>query len=672
MTKQLEEQLIRQYGSLQQVPKELSAFLKIVDRTYQAHDEYAQELTDTKTALLNVLEDFQHAKEETARSERFAQTVIDSSLDLITLTDPMGVIIAENRAVERLMGYKYKENVGKNVFNFIHPDDRARVMAEYAKGIEDPSYTSIVRYRSRTKDGTYKYFESWGKNLLSDDAIKAILVNSRDVTERMEAEQQLLVQESRFKAIIENGNDLIQIVDKDAQVKYAGPSITHMLGYDMTEVLGKWVGDYIEPSDLEPVKQAFIEAIPKEGAILRGRVRVRHKNGSYVHMEYSIQNLLHIPSIAGLVVHLNDISERIHSEERNDQLISIIERAPLFIGTSDRDGRVIYLNTAGREMVGLSASADVRDMNIQALHPEWAYNLLTSQGIPEAISKGFWTGHTAILGPKKEEIALVQTVVANKDAHGKVLYLSTIARDVSSEIQAEARIKELDFLKNKFIQIVSHQFRTPLNAIRWNLEALLSDEVGTLKPEQKEFIRVTHDANTDVINRIGDLLTALDIEEGRVFLQKDQVALESILASVVAEWTKKCDLKSITCEYIKPEQPLPLFSGDPEKIRMALNKLIENAIVYTPEHGKVRVALEIKSKVARITVEDSGIGIPKNEQPRMFERFYRASNAFPMKPDSSGLGLTIAKYFVEQHGGKIGFTSKEGKGTSFWIELPLR
>ena len=257
---------------------------------------------------------------------------------------------------------------------------------------------------------------------------------------------------------------------------------------------------------------------------------------------------------------------------------------------------------------------------------------------------------------------------SSNDYLGRIWYF----RDITERQKTVEKIKELNELRNKFIQVVSHQLRTPLTSMRWNLESLLNDSFGKITSEQKDIVRLTLEANTIVINRIRDMLTVLDIEEGRLgTVNKQEASLNSLLDSVLADFKKKIEIKNIDFKYNPPKTLVPAINVDLEKIREVFEKLIENAIDYTKEKGRISIMFDKLDGFIRFEITDTGIGIPTAEQSHMFQRFYRGSNAFAMKQDASGIGLYIAKYFVEQHGGKIGFSSKEGFGSTFWFKLPV-
>ncbi len=245
-------------------------------------------------------------------------------------------------------------------------------------------------------------------------------------------------------------------------------------------------------------------------------------------------------------------------------------------------------------------------------------------------------------------------------------------RDITETKKTESRLKGLDDLKTQFIQTVSHQLRTPINITRWNLEVLLSGKHGHLSEHLKEILNSSLEANYEIIKILDDILTALDIEEDRLTnLKKTDTSLEDLWESVVQDLKSKYEIKNIHYSFESPEKPLPILQIDSEKIKIVLKNLLDNAIIYTKEKGKIKVSLKQVDEKIIFKITDSGIGIPKEEQENIASRFFRASNASVLHPNATGLGLFIAKYFIKQHGGEFGFKSTEKKGSTFWFELPI-
>jgi len=229
---------------------------------------------------------------------------------------------------------------------------------------------------------------------------------------------------------------------------------------------------------------------------------------------------------------------------------------------------------------------------------------------------------------------------------------------------------EVEEIKTRFLEIISHQLRTPLTAVRWNLEALLKGDMGPLTKRQQDMLRITSENYQGILAMLSDWVEALEVERGLLQLNPEPVDLRAFMLGVSDDFKELAKLKRQRFTASLPRS-VARVQADKLKLRFVMGKLLSNAMAYTPEGGRVSLRVRSEDGRARIEVEDTGVGIPYEEQPKIFDKFFRASNAAMMQPNASGVGLFVAKLIVGAHGGTIGFRSEEGKGSAFWILLPL-
>ncbi len=233
------------------------------------------------------------------------------------------------------------------------------------------------------------------------------------------------------------------------------------------------------------------------------------------------------------------------------------------------------------------------------------------------------------------------------------------------------RLKEVDQMKTEFISVASHQMRTPLSATKWVLRMILDGDLGPLNTQQREMLNKGYQTNERMILLINDLLNVSRIEEGRFQYRFVHMSLEEVVENVIQEMAETIKNKEITFEYRKPKSPLAKVNIDPQKIHLILQNLIDNSLKYTPPGGKVTVELHQADNRLICSIADNGVGIPREQQGRIFSKFFRADNVVRMQTDGSGLGLFIVKNIIEKHHGSVWFESIEGRGTIFYFSLPI-
>ncbi|KKS94600.1 MAG: PAS/PAC sensor hybrid histidine kinase [Candidatus Collierbacteria bacterium GW2011_GWB1_44_6] len=249
------------------------------------------------------------------------------------------------------------------------------------------------------------------------------------------------------------------------------------------------------------------------------------------------------------------------------------------------------------------------------------------------------------------------------DDKENLLFFVGIERDLS-------KFRAIEKMKTEFISLASHQLRTPLSGVKWFVEMMLSGDAGKLTDLQTKYLSKIKESNEREIQLVNALLNVSRIESGRIIILSKKTNLKNLVESVVADIKVNIGGER-NIEYDIGEN-LPEVEVDPDLIKHVYNNLLSNAVMYSNPGGKIEIKVYPKDGRILTEIKDNGIGIPKAEQPRVFEKFFRASNATKKVTEGTGLGLYLTKTIVESSGGKIWFTSAVGRGTTFKFWLPLK
>ena len=334
---------------------------------------------------------------------------------------------------------------------------------------------------------------------------------------------------------------------------------------------------------------------------------------------------------------------QVQSERR--QLETILQQTEDGVLITDPQDRLLLINRTAQEAFGLNQDAALLHPLTEAVpHPE----LLALYARRDTPSPQLRRAEVTLADGR-----VFHTHLTPIEGVGHVV----VMRDIT-------HLKELDRIKSEFVTTVSHDLRSPLTTILGYVD--LIERGGPLTPQQHEFLRRVQDSTQSITALITDLVHLGRIEAG-LDTQQDLVDLSALAGYAADSLRLRSENKGIHLEVDLPPD-LPAVAGNPVRLRQMINNLIDNAIKFTPENGRVTVSTHLEENQVLLLVSDTGVGIPTPEQPYIFNKFYRASNV--EDGTGSGLGLSIVKSIVEVHGGRIWVESTVGEGSTFTVVLP--
>ncbi len=371
---------------------------------------------------------------------------------------------------------------------------------------------------------------------------------------------------------------------------------------------------------------------------------------------------------------IRDQAERLGTMLRKEQeeasrSQAILEAVADGVVVTGSDNRITFLNSSATAILGLNTDK-VIDQSLDAFGGifgkaagTWMQTINDWSNDPASYQVGDSYAEQIELEDGRIALVHLAPVILQNDFLGTV----SIFRDITHEV-------EVDRLKSEFVATVSHELRTPMTSIRGYVDILLMGAAGALNENQTHFLGIVKN-NTERLNiLVNDLLDISRIEAGRVTLSPQPLDLRDVAEDVLADMLRRSQEENKPLAFsLDAAKNLPRVHGDAERVRQILGNLVDNAYHYTPENGQITVHLQaVNGSEIQVDVEDSGVGISKEDQVRIFDRFYRGEDPLVLATPGTGLGLAIVRQLVEMHNGRIWLESEgEGKGSTFSFTLPV-
>lgn len=347
---------------------------------------------------------------------------------------------------------------------------------------------------------------------------------------------------------------------------------------------------------------------------------------------------------------------------------SVVDTSSNGVVVLSKQGKILYANKMAEKLTGLKES-EVLNKN----HKDILRFVSSKSGreLNSAIDKAIKSGKSkkslsvnSILLNKNGSTVAVAISINQLRKKNKSFGVSLIFKDITRE-------KEIERSKTEFVSLASHQLRTPLATVNWYAEMILSGDAGKITAEQKKYIEEIYHGNQRMIELVNDLLNVSRIDLGTIIIAPEPVNFKEVVEGVLSELYPQTKNKKIKIEK-KYDANIPDIILDPKLVRIICQNLLSNAVKYTPKNGKVSLIIKKDNSKLTLQVSDTGIGIPRKQQAHIFSRLFRADNAKEKLTEGTGLGLYIAQLAVNKFNGKIWFESEEGKGTTFYVTIPLK
>jgi PAS domain S-box-containing protein len=604
-------------------------------------------------------------------SERRFRALIEHSADGIVLLGREATILYASPSTERILGYDAGELIGLNIFNIVHPGDVESVRARFEDSLERPGVVVQQRLRVLHKDLSWRWIETVGSNLLAEPDVQAIVVNYRDITERVQAEEQL----RKLSRAIEQSPTSVMITDLTGALEYVNPKFTEVTGYTLEEVRGM-NPRFLKSGEMSPEEYRQLWESIKAGGEWHGELHNKKKNGELFWESASISPVL---DEHGVVTHYVAIKEDVTASKRAEaelrlrtRLIDLAHDAILI----RQPGNVIsYWNNGAERIYGWTKDQALGQISHELLKSQFPERLAEIDAT--LLREGTWEGELVRVRADGQLVVISSRWVIDRNGHerGAMPIL-----EISSDITARKRVEEVLRCLNgelarqasqlarsnreleQFAYVASHDLQEPLRMVASYLELVAERYKGRLDEKADKFIAYAVDGATRMKRLIDDLLGYSRVST------RAQPAEVIDVGAALEEATKNLGKVIAEKEAVVTWDVLPTVVVNRTHLVQLFQNLIGNALKFCVELPRIHVGAQRDEQAWVFSVRDNGIGIAPEHRERIFQIFQRLHGRD--KYAGTGIGLAICKKIVEQYGGRIWVESQPGKGSTFFFTLP--
>ena len=576
-----------------------------------------------------------------------------------------GYFIEVNQAVERILGYSINELMSKPLKDFIHPEDWQKTINEISLR-NNTNQGSFFENRYLCKDGTYKWM-SWNGTEADKNGI--VIAIGSDITDRKNNEVQLLESEKKYRTMIETSNDLIWMLNKDANFTFINSKAEKATGYLLNNLKGKPFYAFVEKDELLFLKNVFHKALSGESVSYEMTLKTIY--GNTLTLAVNTVPLFIHGKLSSIFSFARDITHRKKSE--------------LLLKESEE--RFKALHNASFGGIAIHNKGLIKDCNqeLSKISGYTVQELIGMDGllciaeksrplVKHHIQSNYTKAYEAVgLRKNGEEfpLRLQGKMIPYKGENMRVVEF----RDITEQKKAEEKLNkalekalESDKLKSAFLSNMSHEIRTPMNGILGFINLLNKPNLS--QSQISEYSAIINKSGDRLLNTINDIIDISKIEAGEVVISTTETSINTIIDELYTFFLPEANHKGLTLK-LEPSIAKEKLSinTDSHKLHGILTNLIKNAIKYTNE-GHITIGYSLKDHFIEFFVKDTGIGIPKNRLKAVFNRFEQADIEDANVFEGSGLGLAISKAYTNMLGGEISVESTEGKGSTFKFTVP--